>query len=51
MMEFSRHGFHQSSRSIVTRWSKHGQISVLVGDHDPHTDMTVFMDISHSPGR
>ena len=39
-----------SSNSLSTKWTKHGQIVLLVPGHDPPIDITIFMDIQPQPG-
>ena len=42
-------GFNRTSAAII-RWTKHGQTTLAVPDHDPRVEITIFMDISINPG-
>ena len=45
----AKNGFHKTQFSI-SKWSKHGQTSLLIRGHDPPVDITIHMDISQNPG-
>ena len=45
----AKNGFHKTQFSI-SKWSKHGQTSLLVPGHDSPVDITIYMDISRNPG-
>ena len=34
----------------VSKWSKHGQTSLIVAGHDDPVDITIFEDVSRNPG-
>ena len=34
----------------LCKWSKHGPISLVIPDHDPPLEITIFMDIAKNPG-
>ena len=45
----AKSGFKTTSYS-VSKWSKHGQTSLVVAGHDPPVDITIFVDVSRNPG-
>ena len=47
-INLTKTGFKKTSYS-VSKWSKHGQTSLVVG-HEPPVDITIFVDVSGNPG-
>jgi hypothetical protein len=45
----ARRGFI-GCRTAITKWSKHGIISLLIPGHDPPVDITIYVDICRNPG-
>ena len=45
-----RSGCYFKSSLPVTKWTKHGPISLHIPGHDPPLDITVFSDVSRNPG-
>ena len=48
-ISLAKNGFKKTSYS-VSKWSKHGQTSLVVAGHDPPVDITIFVDVSRNPG-
>ena len=48
-INLAKSGFKTTSYS-VSKWSKHGQTSLIVAGHDPPVDITIFVDVSRNPG-
>ena len=48
-INLAKSGFKKTSYS-VSKWSKHGQMSLVVAGHDPPVDITIFVDLSRNPG-
>ena len=44
----ARTGFHKT-RFRVSKWNKHGEISLVVAGHDPPVDLTIFVDVALNP--
>ena len=34
----------------VSKWTQHGQTSLLIPGHDPPLDITIYLDIASNPG-
>lgn len=45
-INLAKNGFKNS----VSKWSKHGHMSLVVAGHDPPVDITIFVDVSRNPG-
>ena len=45
----AKHGL-QRSRVGFSKWSKHGQTTLLVAGHDPPIDITIYSDVPTNPG-
>ena len=48
-INLAKNGFKNTSYS-VSKWSKHGHMSLVVAGHDPPVDITIFVDVSRNPG-
>ena len=48
-VSLAKHGFRRS-RVGFSKWSKHGQTTLLVAGHDPPIDITIYSDVPTNPG-
>lgn len=48
-VSLAKHGLRRS-RVGFSKWSKHGQTTLLVAGHDPPMDITIYSDVSMNPG-
>ena len=48
-VSLAKHGF-RGSRVGFSKWSKHGQTTLLVAGHDPPIDITIYSDVPTNPG-
>ena len=37
------------TKNSVSKWSKHGHMSLVFAGHDPPVDITIFVDVSRNP--
>ena len=48
-VSLAKHGFRRS-RVGFSKWSKHGQTTLQVAEHDPPIDLTIYSDVPTIPG-